>query len=347
MRGDLYVVGREPGVDPGDRVLLGAGKGWLQTDGGHPQVGDVLHVLAEDVLVQADHGAALEQVLGPLFLLNGRLFEQLEAGLFALGGDLGHLRVVLTAAHQVQHVLGTGQVQCLIAGDHLDDLGVALHQLALGEGKGAGEADVEADRFQRVDAHQAEIELLLELAQGDGHLAASNGVGSFTVQVVEGGRFDQVVVEVADGASAFEDLLVGHDVVEHLGGSVDDVADDMGVGARVDGLGEGPGLDPGFQLRNGDQRQQRHVGAAPLNGVQQGLVLQVGDEDVLLVGRQGLIVDAITGDIHLFRAPEEGELFFDQPLEHFVLLLVITGYVDRLAKKHRLFELVVLGLAES
>ena len=27
------------------------------------------------------------------------------------------------------------------------------------------------------------------------------------------------------------------------------VADDMGIGARMDGLGEGPGLDPGLQLR--------------------------------------------------------------------------------------------------
>lgn len=67
---------------------------------------------------------------------------------------------------------------------------------------------------------------------------------------------------------------------------------------------------------------------------------------MLLVGRQGTEVDAVVGDVHLFRAPEEGELLFDQPFEHFVFLLVITGHVDRLAEKHRLLELVVLGLAE-
>ncbi|MNS42538.1 hypothetical protein D3C72_749180 [compost metagenome] len=239
------------------------------------------------------------------------------------------------------------EMKRLVAGDHLDDLGVAFHQLTLGEGKGAGEADVEADRLQGIDAHQAQVELLLQAAQVDGDLAARHAVGTFTVQVVERGRLDQIVVEVADGAGTLEDLLVGHDVVEHLPRVVDDVANDVGVGARVDGLGEGPGLDPGLQLRDGDQRQQRHVRAATLDGIQQGLVLQVGDEDVLLVGWQGLVVDAIVGHIHLFRTPEEGELLLDQPLEDVVLLLIITGHVDRLAEEHRLLELVVLGLAES
>ena len=172
-------------------------------------------------------------------------------------------------------------------------------------------------------------------------------MGPLTVQVIDGGGLDEIVIEVADGAGALQDLLVGHDVVEHLARVVDDVADDVGVGARVDGLGEGPGLDPGLQLRDGDQGQQGHVGAAALNGIQQGLVLQVGDEDVLLVGRQSLEVDAVVGDIHLFRAPEEGELLLDQPLEDVVLLLIITGHVDRLAEEHRLLELIVLGLAKS
>ena len=45
-----------------------------------------------------------------------------------------------------------------------------------------------------------------------------------TVQVIDGGGLDEIVIEVADGAGALQDLLVGHDVVEHLARVVDDVA---------------------------------------------------------------------------------------------------------------------------
>ena len=138
LRRYLHVVGGQPGVDPGNGVLLGTNEGGLQADRAHAQVGDVLHVLAEDVLVQADHGAILEQVLGPLLLLQGCFLEQLEAGLLALDGDLRHVGVVVAAAHQVQHVLGAGQVQRFVARNQLDDFGVAFHQLAFGKSKRAG-----------------------------------------------------------------------------------------------------------------------------------------------------------------------------------------------------------------
>ncbi len=57
-------------------------------------------------------------------------------------------------------MLGAGQVQRFIAGDQADNFGVAFHQFAFGKGEGAGEADVEADRFQGINAHQAQIEFL-------------------------------------------------------------------------------------------------------------------------------------------------------------------------------------------
>ncbi len=44
-------------------------------------------------------------------------------------------------------MLGAGQVQRFIASDQADNFGVTFHQLALGESEGAGEANVEADRF--------------------------------------------------------------------------------------------------------------------------------------------------------------------------------------------------------
>ena len=58
--------------------------------------------------------------------------------------------------------------------------------------------------------------------------------------------------------------------------------------------------------------------------------------------RQRLVIDAIAGDVNFFRAPEEGELLFDQFFEDFMLLLVETRNVYRLAEEHRLLQLVVL-----
>ncbi|MNT10789.1 hypothetical protein D3C72_1456380 [compost metagenome] len=107
------------------------------------------------------------------------------------------------------------------------------------------------------------------------------------------GHFDQLVVVVGDALCTFLDLLVGNDIVKHHRRIVHDVTDDVGVGARVDRLGERPGFDPGFQFRNRDQRQQRHVWATTLNGIQQRLILQVAEENVLFMVRQCLKVDTI------------------------------------------------------
>src|SRR5690606_22930623 len=103
---DLHVVRDQPGIDPGDRVLRGAGEDRLQPHRAHAQVGDVLHVLAEDVVVQADHGTVLEQVLGPTLLLLGGVAEQLHALCTAGLGHLGHLRIVLALLHDIEDVLG-------------------------------------------------------------------------------------------------------------------------------------------------------------------------------------------------------------------------------------------------
>lgn len=48
--------------------------------------------------------------------------------------------------------------------------------------------------------------------------------------------------------------------------------------------------------------------------------------------RQRLVVDAIAGNVNLFRAPEEGELLFNQLFKDVVFLLIVAGHVNRLAK---------------
>src|SRR5690606_5409215 len=80
---------------------------------------------------------------------------------------------------------------------------------------------------------------------------------------------------------------------------------------------------------------------------QQGLVLQVAEEDVLFVVRQVAEVDAVLGHIHFLRAPEERQLLLDQLLEDRVFLLVVARHVDRLAEEHRLAHLVVVGLGKG
>ena len=112
----------------------------------------------------------------------------------------------------------------------------------------------------------------------------------------------------------------------------------------MDGLGEGPGFHPGFQLRDGDQRQQRDVRAAALDGIEQRLVLQVADENMFFMFRQRLVVDAIAGNVNLFRTPEEGELLFNQLFKDVIFLLIVAGHVNRLAKKHRFQQLIVFRL---
>ncbi len=58
-------------------------------------------------------------------------------------------------------------------------------------------------------------------------------------------------------------------------------------------------------------------------------------------------IDAIGGYVDFFRAPEEGELFFDQLFEIAVLLLIVARNVDRLPEEHRLFGCVVSAQMES
>ena len=140
-----------------------------------------------------------------------------------------------------------------------------------------------------------------------------------------------------------DDGVVG-DVVDDAADVVDDVADDVSVRTRVNGLGEGPGFYPGLQFRDGDQRQQRHIRATALDGVEQRLVLQVADENMFFMFRQRLVVDAIAGNVNLFRAPEEGELLFNQLFKDVVFLLIVAGHVNRLAKKHRFQQLIVFRL---
>ncbi|OMP12598.1 pentulose/hexulose kinase, partial [Corchorus olitorius] len=108
LRRNLHVIGHQPGVDPRDRVRARLER-QVETDRLHADVGDVLNVLAQDVFVQANHGAVAEQVVCPLFLLLSRQHEQVVALLLALFGDFRHLRIVRAAAQQVQHVLGTGE----------------------------------------------------------------------------------------------------------------------------------------------------------------------------------------------------------------------------------------------
>ncbi len=55
-------------------------------------------------------------------------------------------------------MLRAGQMQSFVTGDQTDNFGVAFHQFTLGKCERAGEADVEANGFQRVHAHQAQIQ---------------------------------------------------------------------------------------------------------------------------------------------------------------------------------------------
>ncbi len=73
-------------------------------------------------------------------------------------------------------------------------------------------------------------------------------------------------------------------------------------------------------------------GLRPSDGVEQRLVLQVADENMFFMFRQRPVVDAIAGNVNLFRAPEEGELLFNQLFKDVVFLLIVAGHVNRLAK---------------
>ncbi len=73
-------------------------------------------------------------------------------------------------------------------------------------------------------------------------------------------------------------------------------------------------------------------GLRPPDGVEQRLVLQVADENMFSCSGSASVVDAIAGNVNLFRAPEEGELLFNQLFKDVVFLLIVAGHVNRLAK---------------
>ena len=84
----------------------------------HASISAVVQFLPDDlgrfVRENADVKIELQehlQILSPFFFLQSRFFKQLEAFLFQLGGDFDHIGVVRTGAHQVEHILRTGEVQ--------------------------------------------------------------------------------------------------------------------------------------------------------------------------------------------------------------------------------------------
>ena len=121
----------------------------------------------------------------------------------------------------------------------------------------------------------------------------------------------------------------------------------MSVAARVDSFAEAPRFNPSFQLGNRHQRQERNIRAAALDGIEQGLVFQIADENMFFMFGQIGVVDTVARHVDFFRTPEERQLFFDQFFKYFVFLLVITSNIYRLTKKHWLFQRVVFGLGKS
>src|SRR5690606_40990617 len=61
----------------------------------HDALPILLHVLAQNIFIQADHGAIAEQVLRPLFFLLSGLLEHVVALPIKLLRDLGELGIVL------------------------------------------------------------------------------------------------------------------------------------------------------------------------------------------------------------------------------------------------------------
>ncbi len=95
-------------------------------------------------------------------------------------------------------MLRAGQVQRFITGNQLDDFSVAFHQFTFGEREGTGKADVKANSFQRVNAHQADIQLFFQRAQADGHGFTVDLVRAFAQQMPVAGHLDQIVVVARD-----------------------------------------------------------------------------------------------------------------------------------------------------
>ena len=114
-------------------------KSGRQTNRLHTQIGNVFNVLSQNFLVQANHGTVFKQIGRPFFFLLGCFFEEVEALILQFIRNFSHFRIIGTGTHQVEHMLGAGQMQGFIAGNQLDDFGIALHQFALGKGERAGE----------------------------------------------------------------------------------------------------------------------------------------------------------------------------------------------------------------
>ena len=68
---------------------------------------------------------------------------------------------------------------------------------------------------------------------------------------------------------------------------------------------------------------------------------------MLLVLRKIHKIFAIVGQVDFFRAPEKGQLLFDQVFKDLMLLLVVTCNVDGLAEKHRLLKSIKLVTVKS
>src|SRR5690554_206268 len=68
---------------------------------------------------------------------------------------------------------------------------------------------------------------------------------------------------------------------------------------------------------------------------------------MLFMIRQITKVGTILRNIHFFWSPEKRQLFFNQFFKNRVFLLVVTSDVNRLSKKHWLFELVVINLRKN
>ncbi len=208
--------------------------------------------------------------------------------------------------------------------DELDDLGVALHPLQFGKGPRAREAHVEADALQHVDAHQRHPQGLLDVAHAHAHGFAVHRVVALAEDGVELREPDQVVVVRRDVARAVHDGRDPHDLVEHDGGVGEHVADDVGVGARVDHLAERPRLNPRLDLGQAHDGQQREGGRAALHAVQHDLPLNVRNKNVFFRRRKLLKVCCISENINFLRAPEESKLRIGETVELRILKLVVS-----------------------
>ncbi len=122
-------------------------------------------------------------------------------------------------------MLGAGQVQ-RASSRAIRRIILALPSISLRSAKaeGAGEADVEADRFQGINAHQAQIEFLFSSRRFTVTVLPLTVWVPSAQQMPVAGHLDQRIVIVRDAFRTFLDLLVGDDVVEHGRRVVDDVA---------------------------------------------------------------------------------------------------------------------------